>query len=68
MLPAVLLACYMLRLPVTPSLVLLLLRALPTCAQSSCPAGTADLDGDGECHQCWDYVPHFRAGHGQWDV
>eukprot|EP01043_Picozoa_sp_COSAG02_P016746 COSAG02_NODE_743_length_17764_cov_9.908916_6_plen_356_part_00 len=53
----------------TLRLALLLLCAVPrTYAQSSCPAGTADLDGDGVCHQCWSYVPHFRSGHGQRDV
>jgi hypothetical protein len=50
-------------------LLLLLARALPSCdAQSSCPAGTANLDSDGVCHQCWDYVPPHRSGHGQRDI
>jgi hypothetical protein len=50
-------------------LVLLLLRALlPTYAQSSCSAGTADLDSDGVCHQCYSYVPPTRTGHGTIDI
>eukprot|EP01043_Picozoa_sp_COSAG02_P030278 COSAG02_NODE_1925_length_10344_cov_49.023231_8_plen_471_part_00 len=50
-------------------LLLILAHALPSCdAQSSCPAGTANLDSDGVCHQCWSYVPHFRSGLGQRDV
>ena len=50
------------------SLLRLLLLAAPAHAQSSCAAGTADLDGDGICHRCMSSVLPNRAGYHQIDI
>ena len=49
-------------------LLMFLRSLLTTHGQSSCPAGTAELDSDGECYQCWSYVPPTRSGYGQGDI
>ena len=49
-------------------LLLMVLRAQLAEAQSSCAAGTADLDSDGGCDQCFSSVPQTRVGFLRQDV
>ena len=46
----------------------MLLAPPPSRCQSSCAAGTADLDSDGDCDQCFSSVPPTKTGFLRLDV
>ena len=58
----------LMRLPVGRLAALAAFVAPLADAQSSCAAGTVDLNSDGVCHQCFSSVPPGKAGRLQQDV